>query len=883
MKNKLHAFGMKALLFFLAGVSAIHTRAATLTVTGTQTINSNITYDKIIVQNGGILTINAGAIVTTNNSMSSPALLIEGGGKVNLVGNAELHPDGNIEVNPNGYFLVSNATIQMQGGKYILLQSQWSAVNPTDYGAYMQVVNSSITNTAGPASNHWLGIAVAGGNGSNNGIIGSNYFKQGTSFPARINIQNSNLFEMSYGVCNWDFTNFNDLNGTVSCGGIIQANSSVFSYNGWAVRFHEYQNKNAGNFNIYDASAIDKCTFVSYLGSGRFAELEGVEGIRFLGCTFTLSGTSLATNKSMISVTDAGIVIDDACSNNATSSSSSCAGTAVHSEFHTMQYAIEISNSAASTHTTVVRNANFVDIRHRAISVSNCLAAVIMNNKIGLNSTSISNNEYVGISLEGCSGYRVENNEVSANASGKTYGIVVNNSDEMANEIYKNKLGITDGSNGYLDYAIQCNGKNYNTITKDIGLRLLCNDMSYNQYNDAFDILTSPKSGNPTGIAKIQGIPTGPSTVAYAKNVFAAKTNPVPGENDIYLVSGSNPTIYYYQNVTGEIPVYHTASPLLNIQPTSQANSCPDNSYYFDAYHSWEAYDEAVGIAASDIGELEACNYEEADFCERSIALNGYAQLNNGMIHSLLYDGTEFYPAMDSMDINDSLYTDHDTRPTKIDSVKLLLSNAEFFSNYKIWLAGINIQEGNFTDAYSALAITDGMTEDESDEFGDLFTIVSILDSASHHPTDSIAIDSISLAWLTGQAESGVNYPHNWARAILNKYAGGRYEPEVYEVPVHKPGRNDDVSIAGKDITSVANGSTAIKLYPNPATGSLHIEAPGYENAIVNIFDVMGRRQYAGSIVTGVAIDISNLSTGSYLVRISTNGKPAIIRSLIKK
>jgi len=73
-----------------------------------------------------------------------------------------------------------------------------------------------------------------------------------------------------------------------------------------------------------------------------------------------------------------------------------------------------------------------------------------------------------------------------------------------------------------------------------------------------------------------------------------------------------------------------------------------------------------------------------------------------------------------------------------------------------------------------------------------------------------------------------------------------------------------------------------INVYPNPTTGELRIESRETRVENVVVYDIFGKNQKIGNWKTENAIDISNLPTGVYLVKISTKAGE-IVRKVLKE
>ncbi|TDY11891.1 T9SS type A sorting domain-containing protein [Meridianimaribacter flavus] len=71
----------------------------------------------------------------------------------------------------------------------------------------------------------------------------------------------------------------------------------------------------------------------------------------------------------------------------------------------------------------------------------------------------------------------------------------------------------------------------------------------------------------------------------------------------------------------------------------------------------------------------------------------------------------------------------------------------------------------------------------------------------------------------------------------------------------------------------VSQASQEFTISPNPATTKLNIRLPqGQQNAVVNVYDVLGKRVYSKELNSLTAsIDVSKWNTGVYLVKVSAN------------
>ena len=106
-------------------------------------------------------------------------------------------------------------------------------------------------------------------------------------------------------------------------------------------------------------------------------------------------------------------------------------------------------------------------------------------------------NDAVGIYLQNCTNYKVENNIFSTYSGNKVgkIGIVVNNSGPNTNKIYNNTFSS-------IEQGIWCQNQNYDPLTNN-GLVLNCNDFANVDYN--IGVQKDYVPSNNTGIAEYQG------------------------------------------------------------------------------------------------------------------------------------------------------------------------------------------------------------------------------------------------------------------------------------------------------------------------------------------------------------------------------------------
>ncbi|MCC6818351.1 MAG: T9SS type A sorting domain-containing protein [Bacteroidia bacterium] len=75
-------------------------------------------------------------------------------------------------------------------------------------------------------------------------------------------------------------------------------------------------------------------------------------------------------------------------------------------------------------------------------------------------------------------------------------------------------------------------------------------------------------------------------------------------------------------------------------------------------------------------------------------------------------------------------------------------------------------------------------------------------------------------------------------------------------------------------IGSISN--EALTVYPNPVIDVIHINHPEIISGMIELIDISGRIVYSASVIEGQPIDISNLESGIYTIRLTGENGVAI-------
>jgi hypothetical protein len=120
--------------------------------------------------------------------------------------------------------------------------------------------------------------------------------------------------------------------------------------------------------------------------------------------------------------------------------------------------------------------------------------------------------------------------------------------------------------------------------------------------------------------------------------------------------------------------------------------------------------------------------------------------------------------------------------------------------------------------------------------------------------------------------------------STLNTHFGIGADTEITSLTINWPSGIVDVynDVTINQVIKFVEGETILGLndnevndlivYPNPTTERLNLSvASGFDNAVYMIYDVNGRK-VLGSKLVGSSIDVSNLSTGNYVLRFISDG-----------
>lgn len=260
-------------------------------------------------------------------------------------------------------------------------------------------------------------------------------------------------------------------------------------------------------------------------------------------------------------------------------------GGSIPNTFENLNYGIRTWN-VTNNLTFSCTESEFINNRY-GIYVASTKNETILENTFAIREAAYQSS---GVSLYNSTGYRVEENEFFeydnpsvTNGNGNSYGVVVNNSGEAVNEIYKNYFhnlkigGQTEGING--TYVPDPDNSTIH------GLQWLCNDFQHDVYANDLTLMNGRMNYH-------QGVASGGTSYLDAKkrvanNKFSLTGEPSANQHDIFVSDNSEHLSYAY-----------TLAPRL--EPDSYTFS---NNLYGNVVN----IDEALWIGSSITEDADAC------------------------------------------------------------------------------------------------------------------------------------------------------------------------------------------------------------------------------------------------------------------------------------
>ena len=618
---------------------------------------------------------------------------------------------------------------------------------------------------------------------------------------------------------------------TTSTGGIITAEDAIFHNCNMAVYMRPYTDYTATGLLKPNASSFYRCTFsvdnayYGLPGSEVMARLWGVAGVRFGGCTFSLATTPMNTGRSYgIYSEDAGFTVDTYCSQEIMNSDCSCPSQyATLSSFSGFYKAVNV-NTSGSPFAVTIDEVSFSN-NQTGVFVSGNNHTTVTRCQFDLSTAPETTSPAAGLELSACTGFLVEGNAFSRSSSSfPTYGIKVAGLGIPNNSLYRNTFsGLT--------YGIHASGVNSGLFT---GLRFSCNTFLQNTH----DIYVA--SGQ---VAETQG-----SSAAGADNSFSSGAT-----GNFEVVNPKCWLDYYYSTGGSHSPTVHTSNVLLH--PNALANGCASTLCTGGGVIKGLTEYRAL---SNSIDGVSADNYDADGRTDRIAVLQEMSDITSENIR-----GIEGGDTIDVVILKDWFSAISETW------AKYSLAETEYFSD-----------EDNTPTLLGISALL--ATPEERDEYDNYMAFNALKEALSGdidgHANWLVATEG-QIAELQRIAEAGTGRSSVMARGVLCFFFDICYDGDF--TPTGDIRRLASTGEAG---APSHNSDVSMKLYPNPAGNTLHVEFEGTDNpqgtiTVTDLTGVVVLTQECHNPVT--QLDVSNLSPGLYVVSFR-NEKGVVVRKFVK-
>lgn len=744
---------------------------------------------------------------------------------------------------------ISGMTLKFAPGARLIIQE---ASGNITQGGKLTVLNSTLTNYGGCNNGMWQGVEVWGQTSSPQGTLTN-------SVQGRLIIQGSNskIENALYGAAAWA-TNPNTGAAIVGkYGGIIHATNSTFLNNWYDVYIVNY-----GGINL---SKFTNCVFETNiffpnpnLSLGNHIHLVGVRNIFILGCDFKNSNMALFPNNQGIGIfaVNSGFAADRRC----TSPSTTCIPDDPNT-FTDLSYGIYNMTSGSSLNFRSDGNSFFNN--KIGIVASGTSSEQIVRNKFEVREiagNTSSNSQTAGISLNGSTAYKIEentfsnsNNQAIAPGSANSYGIVIRNSGTGENVVYRNtfsnlKIGCqSEGTNGSMPMMLnslsnlglvwKCNSF-YKPIYKNdiisidgrikyrqgfINPNLSSYYNGYNAANNRFSLLFESEPEHDFQIF--------PSTVAQNSIVYTGYSQ--PQFNDYNLDSYTVPRITE-----------------TNLPITFRTEYCPTN--FSDGYivlKDAEFTNENLDDNQTEVNEESKISEEELKLME----FGKYQLEKNSKIQEILLDTT-------IENTNETLIqflSQHDDEA----SLKMLAELQIGDKDVDSLLNSLQNENVKFSQDYiDLMRIKSEMLKSE-----DYYSFLSDKENLERFESRLLKIAENTEDVLTAHQASillSFSRPLDLSYYFLEAEEGGEKSMQIS--------------------TSNTDSKSNLIVYPNPVKSKLSIQLSLEENEKVSatIFSVLGKTMGTWELSNeNNGIDVNHFQGGVYLIHVN-NAKGENIQTL---
>jgi hypothetical protein len=637
----------------------------------------------------------------------------------------------------------------------------------------------------------------------------------------------------------------------VTTGGIIQADSAFFINNRRSVEFMSYTNHSPAGNVINNQSYFYRCAFtvnddnLFALNNAPFIDhvtMWAVRGVKFRGCDFRNLTTTSGDRRHAIYTDDAGFSVDDYCSANIYVGCE-CPGYSKSSTFSGFTTAVEV-NTSGHQHSVNVNHAQFTN-NGTGVRVNGNNYVTVTRNTFNLDNSPSPSSGNIGLYLNNCTGYLVEDNtfERSTYPSGLFF--------------IDNSTGICVAGSGISPNSIHYN--HFNNLTKGIsvvgtnghhkwsGLQMTCNDFSGGKH----DIYLN----NGATVSYVQG-----SSTKGADNMFS---NVTYNTTNFHNPNAVPPISYYYSNSYSNLDPAHYSNlnkTLINTEYNCASTLCDNSSQPLLAGFQSDMNAYATALAnqspadGTDGGTVETQNFESLQTMSQTLSETYYNAVRGLMADTVLDLGeleqwhTVAQPIADPYSLTETQFMMGYSEPFVADADDAELSNYADFHAMK-------------------LALRNGNLNDNADN----------MDNNDSPGINWYALTPAQIAQLQTIAERNTGRASVMAKGVLCFFFGICYDDDL---SVDDNADNQDNNSDAENRSAKApqqGGETYLNVYPNPTDDVLYVELSSAGIQSVGLYDLQGRvvETHGRASLSGVAtINVRSVPAGVYVLRVTdANGR----------
>ncbi len=630
-------------------------------------------------------------------------------------------------------------------------------------------------------------------------------------------------------------------------GGIITADSATFRNCAKAVDYQPYTDINYAGYVIDNKGVFHNCTFTindnnlfasSNTSFSEHVRLWDVKGVTFSRCRFEDARTVILARKTAINAHSAGFIVRTECQGTPghpldcacpTTTNSYCLfsgfGTAVNASSSGSPYPIAIDGARFTNNVTGVSisGSSHAGVTHCTFDMSDPAVRVV-----------------TGLALNGCTGYLVEENTFTRDASAPVcsrWGISVNASGTDANGLYRNFFE-------RLNYGIFVSGTNGTGIST--GLQMSC------------DSFTGCNYGMYLSNTAIVGIRQGNDTIG-ADNMFSNI------QTSCLYNAGNQSITYFHSPGTSHHPCSYTTN---NVAVVANAggNSCsstlcgngggtPNPKSPTPAFLALkQQYEElSSDFARNGYAQvLEHADDNSYDAATVTAAENASQQLNAV--------GTEMYALSYAA-----------VRTLMNDSLEDILAVRDWLDATPGLASRYLETEAEFAMGGNSISLADIAnhiaTSEERDDY-DNYLAFNSLKEALHYGNGHVAWTAATdaqIGELIRIADANTGRASLLAKNVLCFFFGICYDDMEMRVL-------GTTTIPPQAESLIPAGQRNIIVQPNPTDDILHITATDGEIARVEMMDMFGRNvpvRTENIATQQTTVNTSSLPSGVYILRIT--------------